>query len=187
MRVKTSRPEGGASRSLTRAAASERMGIYRSVDGPRAATIARVFTRAVRPSGEPAYDSLVRQSQGEPVAVRLEHPTMDFHQDHVVPYLVHLLMRQSRLTEYRRQVIPAARGRVLEIGIGSGMNLPLYTKDVSHVIGLDPSLKLLSIADRSANGLVPNVELIERTTEAQPLRGQEHRHRCNHVDALLHS
>jgi hypothetical protein len=56
---------------------------------------------------------------------------MGFYQEHVVPYLVHLSMRHARLTEYRRRVVPAAQGRVLEIGVGSGMNLALYTQ-MSH-------------------------------------------------------
>jgi hypothetical protein len=38
----------------------------------------------------------------------------------VVPYLVHLSMRQQRLEPYRRRVVPAAKGRVLEIGVGLG-------------------------------------------------------------------
>jgi hypothetical protein len=46
---------------------------------------------------------------------------MGLYQDYVVPCLV-------RLLEYRRRVVPHARGRVLEIGVGSGMNVPLYTK-----------------------------------------------------------
>jgi SAM-dependent methyltransferase len=64
-----------------------------------------------------------------------------------MPYLVHLSMRQARLTEYRQRVVRGAKGRVLEIGIGSGINLALYTRDVTHVIGIDPSRKLLSFGE----------------------------------------
>ena len=53
--------------------------------------------------------------------------------------LLDVSMRQERLARYRRKVIPTARGRVLEIGIGSGLNLPLYGEGVDLLVGLDPS------------------------------------------------
>lgn len=71
---------------------------------------------------------------------------MGIYADWVVPHLVHLSMRQSTLVPYRRRVVSQADGRVLEIGIGSGLNLPFYTSAVSSIIGLEPSAKLLSMA-----------------------------------------
>jgi SAM-dependent methyltransferase len=59
-----------------------------------------------------------------------------------------LSMKQANFEPYRRRVTGAAQGRVLEIGVGSGINLPMYT-DATHVVGLDPSAKLLSMARRS--------------------------------------
>jgi len=55
-------------------------------------------------------------------------------------------MRQETLAVYRRRVIAAAEGRVLETGVGSGINLRYYSPRAEHVIGIDPSAKLLSIA-----------------------------------------
>src|SRR5262245_35942019 len=97
---------------------------------------------------------------------------MGFYQDQIVPYLVHLSMRQARLTEYRQRVVRGAEGRVLEIGIGSGMNLRLYTKDVTRVIGLDPSSRLLSFARSSARESGATVELLEASAEAVPLEDE---------------
>lgn len=54
-------------------------------------------------------------------------------------------MRQKNLAAYRSRVVSAAEGRVLEIGIGSGLNLPFYSSNARQVIGLDPSPKLLAI------------------------------------------
>jgi protein-L-isoaspartate O-methyltransferase len=62
---------------------------------------------------------------------------MGFYQDQIVPLLINWSMRQRNLTAYRSRIIPAAEGRVLEIGIGSGLNLLFYSRNVTHVIGLE--------------------------------------------------
>ena len=94
---------------------------------------------------------------------------MGFYQRHVLPCLLHLAMRQEVLRPFRERVIGAAEGRVLEVGIGSGLNLPLYGQAVRGVIGLEPSPELLRMArDRAASASVP-VELLEASAEAVPL------------------
>ena len=70
---------------------------------------------------------------------------MGFYQDQIVPLLTNLSMRNKRLSAYRDRVVPAATGRVLEIGIGSGLNLPRYSPNVQHLIGLEPSPAYLKI------------------------------------------
>ena len=94
---------------------------------------------------------------------------MSFYRDRVLPHLIHLSMRQRNLVAYRQRVIPAAEGRVLEIGVGSGLNLPLYTDKADHVIGLDPSPKLLEMARRACNQAARPVELVEGSAQAIPL------------------
>lgn len=71
---------------------------------------------------------------------------MNFYERRILPYVLHAAMRQSRFTPYRRRVVSAAEGRVLEIGAGSGLNLPYYSATVTALIGLDPSPALLSRA-----------------------------------------
>ena len=95
---------------------------------------------------------------------------MGFYQDQIVPLLINWSMRQRNLTAYRSRIIPAAEGRVLEIGIGSGLNLPFYSRNVARVIGLEPSPRLLAMArqvERTGNG---SVEFIEGSAEAIPLQ-----------------
>ena len=92
---------------------------------------------------------------------------MSFYKERVLPRLVHMSMRQESFDPYRRRVVTHASGRVLEIGVGSGLNLPLYGA-ATHVIGLDPSAKLLSMAHTVAAGRGGSVELVEGVAEAIP-------------------
>src|SRR5579863_9215245 len=94
---------------------------------------------------------------------------MSFYRDHILPCLIHRAMRQRNLAAYRNRVVPAAEGRVLEIGIGSGLNLPFYTQKAKLVIGLDPSPKLLSKARRAGHPVSSLVEFVEGSAEAIPL------------------
>lgn len=90
---------------------------------------------------------------------------MGFYQDRLLPQLVHLAMRQRNLVPYRTRIISHAEGRVLEIGIGSGLNLPYYSAQAECVIGLDPSRTLLAMTREAAQRAAVPVELIESTAE----------------------
>jgi ubiquinone/menaquinone biosynthesis C-methylase UbiE len=94
---------------------------------------------------------------------------MSFYQRHVLPYLVHLAMRQNQLEPFRRRVIGAAEGQVLEIGIGSGLNLPLYGPGVRSVIGLEPSPELLRMARERGRAASISIDFLEASAEAIPL------------------
>jgi ubiquinone/menaquinone biosynthesis C-methylase UbiE len=95
---------------------------------------------------------------------------MSFYAERVLPRLLHLVMRQENLAAYRRRWVPEARGRVLEIGVGSGLNLPLYGDAASEVIGLDTSPRLLDMArDARSRSRVGTIELLEGSAEAIPM------------------
>lgn len=94
---------------------------------------------------------------------------MNFYDRRILPHVLNFVMRQEALAPFRTRVIGAAHGRVLEFGVGSGLNLPLYGAGVTSVTGLDPSSALLGMArDRVTSATVP-VELIEASAETLPI------------------
>lgn len=65
--------------------------------------------------------------------------------------------------------MPGARGRVLEIGVGSGLNLPHYdAASVAEVVGIDPSAELLREAERVARRLPLPIRLHVGSAEDLP-------------------
>jgi len=94
---------------------------------------------------------------------------MSIYERRLLPCLIHLSMRQRQLAAYRERVLADAEGRVLEVGIGSGLNLPFYRHTVERVFGIDPSGSLLGRAFRAGKASAVPVELIEGSAEAVPL------------------
>ena len=94
---------------------------------------------------------------------------MSFYQDKILPWLIDQAMRQRPLAAYRNRVVSAARGRVLEIGIGSGRNLPFYGAGIDRIIGLDPSPRLLQMTRDAAKDRSLRLELVEGSAEALPI------------------
>lgn len=92
---------------------------------------------------------------------------------HVLPWLVERACRSHEILEERRRVIPRASGQVLEIGVGSGLNLGLYdATKVAEVVGIDPSEPLLVRARaRLADARVP-VELVQGVAERLPFAAE---------------
>jgi ubiquinone/menaquinone biosynthesis C-methylase UbiE len=103
---------------------------------------------------------------------------VDFYERWILPPILDLIMRRKDLTKYRRAAVAAARGRVLEVGVGSGLNFPLYGKEVELVYAIDPSPRLLSIARRRAAASGIPVELVLGSATAIPLAD-------NTVDAVV--
>ncbi len=94
---------------------------------------------------------------------------MSFYDRHILPRLLDLAMRNREVTRYRSQVVPQARGTVVEIGIGSGLNLPFYGDNVERLYGIDPSEELLRMARKKADSTRFPVEFSTHSAEALPL------------------
>lgn len=95
---------------------------------------------------------------------------MNFYDRYILPGLVHFACSTEGITNQRKRVVPLARGRVLEIGIGSGLNLPFYNpENIEFVWGLDPSAELKRMAEKKAATLPFKVDFIGLSGEDIPL------------------
>ena len=94
---------------------------------------------------------------------------MSFYNDRVLPHVINLAMRNRELGPYRERVVSRAYGRVLEIGIGSGLNLPLYGPRVDTILGIDPAARLITMSQEAANKCKIPVTLMTGSAQAMPL------------------
>ena len=94
---------------------------------------------------------------------------MGFYRKYLLPTLTDLAMRSRTLRPERARWVPLASGVVLEVGVGSGLNLPIYSREVQQLYALDPSEALLRMArSRAARAAFP-VEFLCQPAEAIPL------------------
>ena len=104
---------------------------------------------------------------------------MGFYDKYLLPRLVHLACGQKPNMRQRQKVVPLVSGKVLEIGIGSGLNIPFYDAEkVEHLWGLDPSAEMWAIAQKSARHHRINTEFVQSGAESIPLED-------NCVDSVL--
>ncbi len=94
--------------------------------------------------------------------------TANLYDRFLLPHLVALAMRNHVLRPFRHRIAQSAEGRVLEIGIGTGLNLPFYTDQVREVTGVDPSNALLEMARRRCSVMKGEVRLIQGSGENLP-------------------
>jgi ubiquinone/menaquinone biosynthesis C-methylase UbiE len=95
---------------------------------------------------------------------------MGFYGKYILPKMVHFTCSREPHMRQRQKVVPLAKGRVLEIGIGSGLNLPLYDPGkVTQVLGLEPSEAMRRIAVGNTASLNMDIAYIEASAEQIPL------------------
>ena len=104
---------------------------------------------------------------------------MSFYDTYILPSLLNCACGTKPIMKQREKVVPRAQGTVLEIGIGTGLNLPYYDSSrVDRLIGLDPSEESWELAGERARGLDFDVEFIGLPGEQIPLED-------NSVDTVL--
>jgi ubiquinone/menaquinone biosynthesis C-methylase UbiE len=95
---------------------------------------------------------------------------MGFYDKHILPRVINCACGAGPIMKQREKVVPQASGTVLEIGIGSGQNLPFYNASrVQRLIGLDPSQESWELAAKRAARLDFDVEFIGLPGEQIPL------------------
>jgi len=104
---------------------------------------------------------------------------MSFYENRVLPHLIDFACSTRPNQKQREKVVPLAEGDVLEIGFGSGLNLPYYdTQKVRKVWGLEPSQGMCRKAQPMIDASALDVELIDLPGENIPLE-------ANSVDTVL--
>ena len=90
---------------------------------------------------------------------------MGFYAKYLLPRLIDAAMKNRETARLRADSIPQASGQVLEVGIGSGLNLGLYSSQVERVYGVDPSIELQRIARQRAGSASVPVEFFQQSVE----------------------
>ncbi|MFP4518050.1 MAG: class I SAM-dependent methyltransferase [Oceanicaulis sp.] len=95
---------------------------------------------------------------------------MSFYENHVLPHLIGLACGAPQIMKKRSQIVPAAQGRVLEVGFGAGPNLEFYDPDkVSLLFALEPSEGMRRKAAKALAQSPVETEVIDLSAEQIPL------------------
>ena len=98
---------------------------------------------------------------------------MSFYDDKVLPHLINLACSTKPTRKQREKIVHLAEGDVLEIGFGSGLNLPFYERNkVRKIFGLEPSAGMRRKAQPNVDASGLDVEFIDLPGEEIPLEAQ---------------
>ena len=94
---------------------------------------------------------------------------MGLYDKYILPKFLNCACGSKPINYQRQKVVPLAKGKVLDIGIGSGLNIPFYNSDkIDKVIGIDPSHELIELAKELANDSKASIELVIGSAESIP-------------------
>jgi len=97
----------------------------------------------------------------------------------VLPKLLDVCCSTKPINYQRNKIVPNAKGDILEVGIGSGLNIPYYDpKKINKIIGLDPSEELNEMAKENAAKSDINIDILIAGAEEIPLPS-------NSIDTVL--
>ena len=104
---------------------------------------------------------------------------MSWYEERILPHMINLACSVKPARKQREKIVPLAEGDVLEIGIGSGLNLPHYDpQKVRKIWGLEPSVGMRRLAEKNLEGMNLDLEFIDLPGEEIPLE-------ANSVDTVL--
>ncbi len=97
-------------------------------------------------------------------------PNQGWYERLVLPYLIELACGTRPLRRQREKIIPLAEGRVLEIGIGTGLNLPHYDlARVRGLVGIDPAERMHALAQKRSRQAGLDIEIVGVGAQSLPL------------------
>lgn len=95
---------------------------------------------------------------------------MGYYDRHILPRLIDLACSVRPVQRQREKIVPRAHGQVLEVGIGTGLNLFYYDPiKVEKIWGLDPALEMQRLANKRVGRSGLDVELIGLSGEQIPM------------------
>ncbi len=95
---------------------------------------------------------------------------MSFYDDNVLPHVINLACGSKPILRQREKIVPQAQGRILEIGMGSGINIPYYdVNKVEKVWGLEPSTGMRKKAKNRVDAAPFDLEWLDLPGEEIPL------------------
>ena len=98
---------------------------------------------------------------------------MSLYDDYFLPKLLDFCCGMEGFQNKRSQIVPLAYGRVLEIGIGSGLNFDYYNFDqVKEIVGVDPAVSSVAIAKSRAPKFNSKISFIESSAESIDLESE---------------
>jgi len=105
--------------------------------------------------------------------------SMSFYEERILPHIIDRACSMGQVMKLRSQLVPLARGRVLEVGMGSGINLEFYNPDTVEIVyGLEPSEGMRRKA-------LPNLKRSPIRVEWLSLPGEQIPLDDNSVDTIL--
>jgi ubiquinone/menaquinone biosynthesis C-methylase UbiE len=94
---------------------------------------------------------------------------MGLYKKYLLPKIIHWTCGQNPTMRQREKVVPLARGKVLEVGIGTGLNLGYYdSENVEHLTGLDPSKENWNMNNVSAESFGLDLSFVQASAEDIP-------------------
>jgi len=94
---------------------------------------------------------------------------LGLYDKYILPKFLNCACGSKPINYQRQKIVPLAKGKVLDIGIGSGLNIPFYNSDkIDKVIGIDPSHELIDLAKELANDSKASIELVIGSAESIP-------------------
>jgi ubiquinone/menaquinone biosynthesis C-methylase UbiE len=95
---------------------------------------------------------------------------MSFYDEQILPHVIHLACGTKPILNQRKKVVPQAEGRILEIGMGSGINIDYYNPaKVEKLWGLEPSVGMRKKAKSRVAAAPFDLEWLDLPGEEIPL------------------